>query len=216
MLRKLNLWKSAAAILILSMTTIGCNVNDKNEATEASSVSSSDSSYTNGTTVVNIDSTTTTVTTTTSSDGTIAAGSGAVAKPNPAKKGKKGKVLISPAPVPMASGVMEADNTGVYSNVEYIPSFPGGNKGLQAFFDKNIQYPEDASAEGVDGMVSVTFVVDETGRLSSPTTGGQKLGYGLEEEALRVVSVMPNWTPGKLKGKNVKTRYTLPVRFELY
>jgi protein TonB len=126
----------------------------------------------------------------------------------------KGKVVVN-APA-KSTGSMEADNTGVYANVEYLPVFPGGNKGLQTYFDKNIQYPEDASAEGVEGVVKVSFVVDENGKLSGPSTEGRKLGYGLETEAIRVIQAMPTWTPGRLKGNNVKTKYTLPVRFELY
>lgn len=136
------------------------------------------------------------------------------AKPNPAKKGMKGKVTISPAPKSTAK--MEMDKAGVYSNVEVIPSFPGGYAGLQKYFDQNLQYPADASSEGVEGVVNVTFTVDENGKLTSAQTTGDKMGYGLEEEALRVVNKMPTWTPGKLKGQNVKTRYTLPVRFQLY
>lgn len=138
-----------------------------------------------------------------------------VAKPNPTKKGMKGKVAVLNSPVKKGSS-MEADKSGVYSNVEVIPSFPGGNKGLQKFFDDNLEYPNDASSEGVEGTVRVSFVVDETGKVSTPEVIGDKQGYGLETEALRVVNKMPTWNPGKLKGKNVKTRYTLPVRFVLY
>ena len=137
------------------------------------------------------------------------------AAPNPAKKGMKGKVSVA-APAISKSATMEADNTGVYSNVEVVPAFPGGYRGLQDYFDKNLAYPEEASAEGVEGTVNVSFVVDETGKLSSPQVIGEKMGYGLEAEALRVVNKMPTWTPGKLKGRNVKTRFNLPVRFQLY
>ena len=137
-----------------------------------------------------------------------------MAKPNPAKKGMKGKTVIT-APM-KGTGAMEMDKAGVYNNVEFIPSFPGGNKGLQKYFDDNLKYPEEASNEGVDGTVKVSFVVDENGKLSSPQIIGDKLGYGLEDEALKVVKQMPAWTPGKLKGVNVKTRYTLPVKFQLY
>lgn len=137
-----------------------------------------------------------------------------MAKPNPAKKGLKGKVTVSPAPKSTAK--MEMDKAGVYSNVEVIPSFPGGYAGLQKYFDDNLKYPAEASNEGVEGVVNVTFTVDENGKLSGAQTTGDKMGYGLEEEALRVVNKMPTWTPGKLKGQNVKTRYTLPVRFQLY
>ncbi|MEP6712400.1 MAG: energy transducer TonB [Ferruginibacter sp.] len=137
-----------------------------------------------------------------------------MAKPNPAKKGMKGKAVIT-APM-KGTGAMEMDNAGVYNNVEFIPSFPGGNKGLQKYFDDNLKYPEDASNDGVEGTVKVSFVVDENGKLSSPQVMGDKMGYGLEDEALRVVNKMPTWNPGKLKGKNVKTRYTLPINFQLY
>jgi protein TonB len=139
-----------------------------------------------------------------------------IAKPNPAKKGLKGKVAVLETPVSKSDAKMEADNSGVYANVEILPSFPGGYKGLQKFFDDNLVYPEAASNDGVDGTVNVTFVVDETGKLTSPQVSGENLGYGLENEALRVVNKMPAWNPGKLKGKNVKTKFSLPVRFELY
>ena len=135
------------------------------------------------------------------------------AKPNPAKKGMKGKVMVMPSP--KNTGTMDADNTGVYGNVEVYPSFPGGAKGLQDYFDKNLTYPEDASRDGVEGTVNVMFTVDETGKLSDAHIMGDKLGYGMDDEALKVVSSMPAWNPGKLKGKNVKTRFTLPVSFQL-
>lgn len=139
-----------------------------------------------------------------------------VAKPNPAKKGMKGKVALTETTSPAPGGKMEADNSGAYSNVEVMPSFPGGYKGLQKFFDDNLEYPVAATEDGVEGTVNVTFVVDENGKLTSPKVDGNNLGYGLDAEALRVVNKMPTWNPGKLKGKNVKTKFTLPVRFVLY
>jgi protein TonB len=135
------------------------------------------------------------------------------AKPNAAKKGMKGKSVIT-MPTKM-SGDMTPDATGTYANVDYIPSFPGGNKGLQDFFDRNLVYPADASDNGVDGVVNVAFTIDENGKLISPTVQGSNQGYGLDDEALRVVNKMPNWNPGKVKGKAVKTKFVLPVRFEL-
>ena len=139
-----------------------------------------------------------------------------IAKPDPSKKGMKGKVSIIAVTAPAVDAKMEADNSGVYSNVEVIPSFPGGYKGLQKFFDDNLEYPAEASNDGVEGTVNMTFIVDETGKLTSPKVEGDNLGYGLETEALRVVNKMPVWNPGKLKGKNVKTKFTLPVKFVLY
>jgi len=136
------------------------------------------------------------------------------AKPNPAKKGLKGKATVV-APV-RSSEKMEADASGVYANAEYLPTYPGGATALQKYFNDHIEYPSDASNEGIEGTVNVSFVVDENGKLSSPQVVGEKMGYGLEEEALRIIKTMPSWNAGKLKGKNVKTRYTLPVRFSLY
>ena len=147
-------------------------------------------------------------------DNTVVNANTVIAKPNPAKKGLRGKVTITEPPA--KKGAMEADNSGVYSNVEVTPSFPGGYKGLQNYFDKNLAFPEEASSEGVEGTVNVSFVVDETGKLSATQVIGDRMGYGLETEALRVVNKMPTWTPGKLKGKNVKTRFNLPVHFQLY
>ena len=108
-----------------------------------------------------------------------------------------------------------ADKDGYFSNVEVLPAFPGGQKALENFFDKNIQYPAEASDNGVEGIVRIVFSVDELGKVSSPNVVSQNIGYGIEKEAMRVFAKMPTWTAGKIKGKNVKTRYTLPVNFRL-
>ncbi len=193
-----------AGIVSLSILTIACNNND----TTSPPVESDTAAMSATDTTMHHDSG---VNVTQSTDTAMNKGT---AKPNPAKKGMKGKVTVMESP--KLSGSMEADNTGVYANVEVYPSFPGGNKGVQDYFDKNLAYPADAANDGVEGTVNVMFTVDETGKLTNPHIMGDKLGYGLEEEALRVVKAMPQWNPGKLKGKNVKTRFTLPVSFQLY
>lgn len=136
-----------------------------------------------------------------------------MAIPDPAKKGKKGKVILSlenPVPVGSEDAV---DVEGFYTNV--YPAYPGGNNALASYFQNNIQYPQDAIDNGVDGIVNISFTVDEKGKVGSPRIVNKKIGYGLEEEAMRVFNKMPTWKAGALKGKNVKTRYTLPVRFQL-
>ena len=136
-----------------------------------------------------------------------------MAKPDPSKKGMKGKVSLV-MDEPKATGNTDAmDKEGYYTNV--YPAYAGGNKALASFFEKNIQYPQDAADNGVEGTVNINFAVDEKGKVTSPKITSSKIGYGLEEEALRVFNKMPSWTPGSLKGKNVKTRYNLPVRFQL-
>jgi len=132
---------------------------------------------------------------------------------NPSKKGKKGKVTIT---LPAAgTGEMTPDKEGYYTNTEILPAFPGGQKALETFLLKNIQYPAEASDNGVEGTVNINFSVDENGKIYTPKVISPKLGYGLEEEALAALNKMPKWTPGRIKGKNVKTRYTLPVTFLL-
>ena len=137
-----------------------------------------------------------------------------VAKPNLAKKGKKGSVKIN---INTASSKKEvnADKDGYYANAEILPSFPGGQRALENFFEKNIQYPAEASDNGVEGIVNIVFLVDEKGKVTSPKVVSSIIGYGIEKEAMRVFNKMPTWTAGKIKGKNVKTKYTLPVNFKL-
>jgi TonB family protein len=136
------------------------------------------------------------------------------AKTNPAKRGHKGQVRLAKYN-PKRSGKMEEDKNGVYNYAEVLPQFPGGQDDLAKFVQDHIQYPQDALDNGVEGTVDVTFAVDETGKVYSPSINGEKLGYGLDDEALRVINMMPKWTPGRIKGKNVKTWYDLPITFTL-
>ena len=129
---------------------------------------------------------------------------------------KKGKVTIVPAPAASKTAAMEMDKEGYYTRTEILPAYPGGDKALERFFEKNILYPDAATENNAEGTVSLTFAVDENGKVYNPMVTSNKIGYGLEEEAIRVFKKMPTWTPGRIKGKNVKTRYTLPIRFQLY
>ncbi len=132
------------------------------------------------------------------------------------KKARKGKVTILPADARSKSTTMEMDKEGFYANTEVLPAYPGGQKALERFFEDNIVYPVAAEENSTEGTVKMTFAVDENGKVYNPIVMGNKIGDGIEEEALRVFTKMPTWTPGRIKGKNVKTRYTLPVRFQLY
>ncbi len=138
-----------------------------------------------------------------------------MAKPDPTKKGKKGKAMIAEVKPTKVKADPAPDASGAYRNVDYIPSFPGGYKGLQKYFDDNLEYPVDAQDQGVEGTVRIGFTVDENGKLMNPVVEGNNEGYGLDEEALRVIRKMPTWVPGKINGKPVKTKFTLPVKFVL-
>ncbi|MEO6404352.1 MAG: energy transducer TonB [Ferruginibacter sp.] len=209
--------KKLSSFLIAGILAIGCNNNDTTTTTDTYRDTTANVATMPDTTSHMMD----TMAMATPADNTMASAPAtsattAMAKSNPAKKGKKGKVMIAaPEKSTMSAPSMAADNGGVYSNPEVMPQFPGGYAGMQRYFDNNMTYPDAATNEGIDGVVNVTFTVDENGKLVSPTVAGNKLGYGLEEEALRVVSKMPTWSPGSVKGKKVKTRFTLPVRFEL-
>ena len=132
------------------------------------------------------------------------------------KNGKTGKIaVVFPKMENNPKAKMDVDNEGAYTNVEVSPEYPGGQKALENFFDYNVEYPQQAADNGTEGTVNVSFIVDENGKVVSPKIIGKRVGDGLEDEALRVVNKMRTWTPGKVKGKNVKTRLTLPVRFQL-
>ncbi|MBC7937253.1 MAG: energy transducer TonB [Rhizobacter sp.] len=116
-------------------------------------------------------------------------------------------------PKKSGANIEETDKDGYYTNVS--PAYPGGDRSPVNFFRNNIEYPQDAADNCVEGTVNISFLVDENGKITSPVTNAPRLGYGLEEEALRVFKKMPKWNPGSLKGKNIKTHFTLPVTFQL-
>jgi protein TonB len=111
---------------------------------------------------------------------------------------------------------MVKDKEGIYNYAEVMPQFPGGNDALSGYVNDHLQYNQTAIDNNTTGTVKVSFVIDEKGKvMSAHLIGANKVGNGLDEEALRVVSNMPSWRPGKVKGKNVKTRLELPISFQL-
>lgn len=96
-----------------------------------------------------------------------------------------------------------------------MPEFIGGEQGLYKFIAENVRYPDSATKYGIEGLVKVKFIVDEKGHIISATTMNTSFGYGLEEEAVRVVKMMPRWKPGKNNGKPVKVYFQIPIRFVL-
>lgn len=102
----------------------------------------------------------------------------------------------------------------VFDVVEEQPEFPGGVQKLYEFIGKNIQYPPMARESGVQGKVYVQFVVGKDGKIREAKVL-RGIGSGCDEEALRVVKMMPSWTPGKQRGKAVSVRYNLPIVFKL-
>ncbi|MEI9943918.1 MAG: energy transducer TonB [Chitinophagaceae bacterium] len=139
--------------------------------------------------------------------------SGTSANPALAKK-RTGKVSLTMKDED-ATVKIEKDKEGYYSRTEMAPAYPGGQGALDTYINNNIVYPQEAIDNNIEGTVYVRFGVDENGKVSNVSTVGNKLGYGLEEEAVKVVTDMPQWTAGTVKGKNVKTWRTLPITYKL-
>lgn len=116
--------------------------------------------------------------------------------------------------IPVVSSPHEAD-PNVFEVVEKMPEFPnGGMPGLMKYLSDNIRYPEAAKVAGIQGRITVVFVVDKDGSITNVETL-RGVDAELDKEAIRVISSMPKWIPGMQKGKAVKVRYTVPVMFRL-
>ncbi len=100
------------------------------------------------------------------------------------------------------------------SVVQVQPEFPGGPDSLQSFLKKNLDYPDSAKYNRIQGRVYIGFLVDKKGRIKE-----EKVLSGVNEllnnEALRVVRMMPEWKPGTAGGNPVSVQYILPVDFIL-
>ncbi len=94
------------------------------------------------------------------------------------------------------------------------PSFPGGDEAMRRFLNDNLEYPPHARDIGLEGKVYVTFIVDQFGNLINIETP-RPIGGGLDEEAIRVMKLMPRWKPGMQGGYPVKVRYNFPIVFKL-
>lgn len=97
---------------------------------------------------------------------------------------------------------------------EQMPEFEGGQEEMMRYLQKNLNYPPVARENGIEGRVVLQFVVGTDGKISQIEVL-KKLGWGLEEEAVRVVKTMPAWRPGKQNGKPVFVKFTLPIVFKL-
>jgi protein TonB len=93
-----------------------------------------------------------------------------------------------------------------------MAEFPGGQQALADFLKKNLRFPEKAKAAGISGTVYVQFTVNADGSLSDIKVL-RGMGYGCDEEAIRLIKLMPGWVPAKQRGKAVKSTMNLPVTF---
>ncbi len=107
----------------------------------------------------------------------------------------------------------EEDNTA-FITVEVQPSFMGGNSEMYKFLGKNLKYPAAAQRANIQGKVFLSFIVEKDGSITDIETM-KGIGFGCDEEAMRVVKLMPKWIAGKQNGRNVRVKFTIPVFFRL-
>lgn len=105
-------------------------------------------------------------------------------------------------------------NDRPYTTVETMPRYPEGETAMYKFIGDNLKYPESAVKENVEGRVIIRFVIDKEGNVKEPNVI-RGIHPDCDAEAIRVVSMMPKWTPGKQNGKDVSVYFTLPIIFKL-
>ncbi len=100
------------------------------------------------------------------------------------------------------------------TEVDEMPLFPGGVDSLFQFIGKNLEYPSAARENGVEGTVYIRFVIGVDGKVRNAEVL-RSPDASLSEESIRVISLMPSWTPGRNRGAEVPVYYTLPIRYSL-
>ena len=104
--------------------------------------------------------------------------------------------------------------TAVFEVVEEMPEFPGGVDAMMEYLQKELRYPESAKEKGIQGRVTVQFIIDKEGNVTNSKVT-RSVDKDMDAEAIRLVKAMPKWKPGMQKGKAVAVKYTVPVVFRL-
>lgn len=108
----------------------------------------------------------------------------------------------------------EIDENFVFVTVEKMPEYPGGDAALLKWISEHINYPTIAAENGIQGRVSCSFVIERDGSVTDVQVV-RPVDPNLDKEAIRVLKSMPKWKPGEQRGKPVRVKYSLPVRFKL-
>ena len=119
---------------------------------------------------------------------------------------------IEPDPISVAEN---EEDTTIYTVVERMPEFPGGQQALFKFLSSHVKYPKDAQKEGIEGRVICQFVVNTDGKIVNIEVIRSSGNISLDAEAVRVIESMPRWIPGIIKDEPVRVKYTVPVNFKL-
>ena len=140
------------------------------------------------------------------------------------KGGKKSSTTITKQSNGSAASVLASDGESLIDidlsdlpklKAEEMPEYPGGMSAMMNFIMENIRYPKDAKKAGKDGRVICSFIIDKEGKVTEVHVAQSSGTQSLDEEAVRLVSLMPDWKPGKDKGEPVSVLYTIPVLFKL-
>ncbi len=127
-------------------------------------------------------------------------------------------VFTPPPPPPPAvtkpAGLGKPKEEEIFTAVEQQPEFPGGTSEMYKFINSNIKYPAAAQRANISGRVFVKFVVEKDGSIGKVEVL-KGIGFGCDEEAVRVIKEMPKWNPGRQNGKNVRVWFTMPVFYQL-
>lgn len=108
----------------------------------------------------------------------------------------------------------ETAEAEIFTVVEESPQFPGGDEERIRFLTENIKYPTEAREASIQGTVYITFVVEKDGTIKDVRVL-RGIGGGCDEEAVRVISRMPRWLPGKQRGKPVRVQFNMPIKFSM-
>ncbi len=100
----------------------------------------------------------------------------------------------------------------VYDKPDVLPEYPGGETALMQFLSRNIRYPQEAQDKGIQGRVTLRMIIEKDGSINTVEVL-KSANELLDKEAIRIVKLLPKWTPGKNKGEPVRVGYTLPVQF---
>jgi TonB family protein len=140
----------------------------------------------------------------------------AIANEAPAGYNELPKIVVVGYPTNVKKDVTVEDNT-VYNHVTVSnpPTYPGGVQKFYRWLGATIKYPNIASENRIQGTVYISFNVEKDGTLNDIKVDGRKLGFGLEEEAIRVVRLSKRWNPGMENGKPVRVKYNIPIKFSM-
>ena len=128
----------------------------------------------------------------------------------------KNFLLVAGLAVPavLIGTVVFAQSKSIKENKDPEPEFIGGKKELQRYIDANLSYPTKAKSAKKEGIVYISFTVNENGKIENSKVV-RSIGYGCDEEALRLVDEMPNWVPGKEDGIVKSLPVVIPIAFRL-